>query len=418
MSDNHKAIVARITITELPEGKTLNLGTVLGYNVLVGKSFKTGDFCLLFTDDLRLSAEFAKANDLIRRKDEQGNNVGGYFEENCRVKAKRFMGQKSEAFACELHLLAFTGYDLSKLKEGDLLDELNGIPICSKYFTPKTAQTQGSGKTRSETRGQTIYFPKHLDTTHFQKFAGNIPIGSIIYLTEKQHGTSQRVGYILDPQTKWWHKFLPKFLQEKQQYKFQIGTRNVMLSEHKEDGYYSTSFREKAAAIFKDKMHKGEIFYYEIVGYTDSRPIMGTVSTEKDKQALKKWGPSITYNYGCKDGEFALAVYRISLINEDGIRHELGWEAVKDRCQQIGVPHVKEVHPPFIYDGNEENLRKLVEDLTENRPEEYFHPNEGVCLRYEKGLRFGIMKSKSFIFKLLEGIIKDNPNYVDVEEVS
>ena len=44
------------------------------------------------------------------------------------------------------------------------------------------------------------------------------------------------------------------------------------------------------------------------------------------------------------------------------------------------------------------------------------HLREGVCVRVDDGLNMKVFKHKSFDFKLLEGIIKLDENFVDVEE--
>lgn len=430
MSD--KAIISRIVIEDLKEGKTLNIGRALGYTFLVGKEAKTGEIYLIFEDGLQLSEEFAQKNDLLARKDSQGNRAGGYFEANRRVRAKRFMKIRSEVFACPLTYLEYTGYSLDKLKEGDLIEELNGHPICNKYYT-KATLSKKNGPSRRELRGQTRWFPKHLDTDQFRHYVDKIPNGARIYLTEKVHGTSQRVGNVLEEvKLKWWHKILfhlgvPVRTHE---HKYVIGTRNVMCDGIKE-GYYSNEFRGRATEPFLHKLHKGEVVYYEVVGYEGDSPIMGRVSTTslKDKEVQRKYGETIVYNYGLPEGQFDIYVYRISWINDDGVRFELPWGHVKKRCLELEVKHVKEVstltHWWFYSDDERDEKNNAVEELslvvnkfTEDHNNGYTHPNEGVVLRWEKGPDWGVMKHKSFLFKVLEGICKEDETYVDTEEIS
>lgn len=437
MSD--KAIVTRLTVLPLEGAKTLALGKCMGYTILVGKETSSGELGLLFEDGLQLSQEFSEKNNLVRKKDADGKNVGGYFEENRRVRAKKFMGVKSEAFWCPISYLEFTGYKLDKLKEGDLIETLNGVPICNKYITKATANRK-NGPSRRELRGQIRTFPKHQDTEQFRHYVDKIPNGARIILTEKVHGTSQRVGYVLDEiPLKWYHSLLMKlgFPIRTHEYKFMIGTRNVICEG--KDGFYSHEFRKLAAKPFENKLHKGEVVYCEVVGYepsfqygkqVGSRPIMGSVSTIslKDKEVQKKYGDTIVYNYGLPEGEFDIYVYRICWINEDGVRFELPWEHVKARCIELGVKHVKE-HPVEIFhcwlkediDGQERAIQLLSEGvnaLAENHSNGYTHPNEGVVLRWEHKDKMGLYKHKSFLFKLLEGIIKEDENFVDEEEAS
>ena len=439
-----KAIISRITIEQLPEGKTLNLGKALGYTFLVGKDAKIGDLYLLFEDGLQLSEEFAQKNDLIARKDSQGNRAGGYFEQNRRVKAKKFMKIRSEVFACPLDYLKYTGYNLDKLKEGDLIEDLNGHPICNKYYTRATLSKR-NGPSRRELRGQTRYFPKHMDTEQFRHYVDKIPDGARIYFTEKVHGTSQRVGNVLEEiPLKWWHKvcLILSIPLRTREYQYVVGTRNVICSDDKV-GFHSNKLRNAAASPFLNKLHKGEVVYYEVVGYDGDAPIMPAVSTVdmKDKEVQKKYGDTIVYNYGLPKGEFDVYVYRVSWINEDGIRFELPWEHVKKRCVELGVKHVKEHNTaitrefrgeyPILTNFHEflsgyeethkdaiEALSKRVNELSENHDNGYTHPNEGIVIRWEKGPDFGLYKHKSFLFKVLEGICKEDDSYIDTEEIS
>lgn len=412
------AIIARISITELPKMNTLNMGNVMGFTVLVSKNVKDGDLGVLFNEGLALSEPFLEANKLVREKQADGK-YKGYFEPTGRVKAVRFNGVKSEAFWIELESLKFTGYKLEKLKEGDNVEELNGIKISAKYYT-KATRAARNGVSKKLLRGNTKWFVKHKDTEQFRYYAEQIPEGSTIIITKKLHGTSHRNAYNLDERKlRWYEKILGKFLSLKTlEYRNYVGTRNVIVSD--KEGFHSNKLREIASSNFIGKLHKGEEVFCEIVGFDGQAPIMPKHSTLglKDKTAQKLYGDVITYNYGCKEGECDVYVYRICMINEDGFLLEYPWEYVKARCGEMGVKHVKEACVPFRYDGNVENLRKLVEELTEG-PSDYPNiPNEGICLRYENRMHTNIVKNKSFLFKVMEGIIRESEEYIDPEEIS
>jgi hypothetical protein len=67
--------------------------------------------------------------------------------------------------------------------------------------------------------------------------------------------------------------------------------------------------------------------------------------------------------------------------------------------------------------GDEEKLRVLVESLTDGSSTlDQKHIREGVVVRQEQYPVVYAMKSKSFVFKILEGIAKDNSDYIDLEE--
>jgi co-chaperonin GroES (HSP10) len=71
-----------------------------------------------------------------------------------------------------------------------------------------------------------------------------------------------------------------------------------------EGGFYGTdAFRFKATEGIA--LHKGEVVYGELVGYTDTgRPIMDTQSTVnlKDKDITRQFGEVMEYAYGQPQG--------------------------------------------------------------------------------------------------------------------
>ena len=165
--------------------------------------------------------------------------------------------------------------------------------------------------------------------------------------------------------------------------------------------------------------------YGEIAGYANGKPIMGVHSTKslKDKSFKKKYGDSMTYTYGCKNHEYRFHIYRITTINEEGVEVDYTDKQVNKWCEDRGILGTLEVHPSYIYDGDVEKLTKLVEDLTE-RPdtltEDYIdssHVSEGIIIRVDnEKLTPTFMKSKSYAFKVMEGIFKEDN--VDEEDAS
>ena len=59
-------------------------------------SYKEGDIGIYFPTDGKLGKEFAEVNDLVRRKDENGNDVGGYLDpEKRNIKAIKLIIRES-----------------------------------------------------------------------------------------------------------------------------------------------------------------------------------------------------------------------------------------------------------------------------------------------------------------------------------
>ena len=83
MIENHQAVVVALkNVRPHSNADRLKLATVCGCQIIVGIDSEEGDVGIFFPEGVRLSEEFATVNDLIRRKDENGNNAGGMFDAN------------------------------------------------------------------------------------------------------------------------------------------------------------------------------------------------------------------------------------------------------------------------------------------------------------------------------------------------
>lgn len=423
----YSANIGKIKTRKHPDADKLRLGTICGEQVVVGLETIDGELMVYFPCDGQLSKEFSDANDLVGYTDTKtGEKKGGYFGKNRRVKAQKFRGERSDGFACPLSFLLKAGVSektVSSLKEGTQFTELDGITICQKYITPATARALKT-KQKNNRKKDNICFPQHFDTKQFRYEASQIPAGSILYITEKLHGTSSRYGYVLEEvevQQPWYKRLFGNKTRKEIQWKHQVGSRRVILKGPEHIGFYNNSkFRYD---IMKDtwfSLRKGELIFGEIVGYQENgTPIMPIVSTSpmKDKSFSKEWGTHMEYKYGCPTNECRFYVYRIAMVNEDGHVQDLPWAQVKKRCEILGLQHVPELVGPVVYDGNVENLEFIVKGFVDGPSEiDNSHIREGVCIRVEHDRGIYCLKEKSFPFKVLEGIAKDNSQYVDIEE--
>ena len=214
------------------------------------------------------------------------------------------------------------------------------------------------------------------------------------------------------------------FFNNRTHTKYEIwqGTRRVLLRPNTEDSYYKDTFRNKVLEKLKPIINKNYIFYYEIVGYTESgKSLMNPVEITKIKdENLKRFSNPMIYKYGCLQGECDFYIYRVTTINPDGIQEELSWNRIKRLCKESGIKHVPEIDS-FIYDGNIESFSKYIEYLTEHKPIEdpidNSHIREGICIRIDSpDGRTKIYKNKLFLFRLLESTTKDS-GAIDIEEV-
>jgi len=434
----------------------LKLGNACGFQVIVGLDTIEGTLGLFFPTDGRLSTVFATANNLIRITDpDTGAKTGGLFDLNCRVRAQKLRGEISEGFWCELNYLDkvpnLVKSTIEKLKNGDEFTSLDGVEICSKYVTRATKTNTSQKKGTGALKKKNPRFPEHLDTKQFRKDLGQIPEGSVIYLSAKMHGTSGRYAYVLDelPLTRWERlkKRLGFKVKPRLGYQYVVGTRRCELA-GKSDSFYGGDFRQ---GVMKDVWHllrKGEILYGEIVGWTDTgAPIMPPASTKclKDKAFTKQYGETMYYKYGCPQGTCKFYIYRIAYTNEDGHLVELSWPQVKKRAGELGLPTVPDLYNPILYSnymnsillnsedfdyiGPEcntpdskcitflERLRSLVQELTQGPdPLDSTQIREGVCVRVESQNPLMILKEKSWIFRSLEDGLKSDETIIDIEE--
>jgi hypothetical protein len=422
---SYQAIVAKLENVRVhPNADRIQLATCLGYTVVVGLDAENDDEVLLFPDDGQLSEVYCKQNDLIRYTDpETGEVKGGYFDSKRRVRAQTFRGEKSEAYVASLNSLYFADY--SRLSVGDRFSELNGIPICNKYVTPETLKAARLNQPKQAKLNAELkrLFPEHFDTDQLRHAQDEELLG-LVTLTAKLHGTSARSGLVkisvVQPQS-WLAKLIRLKPKSDHVWSSVFGTRRVIKGEATDK---HTDYRAQCHRILQPNIRKGELWYYEIVGYEDTgAPIMQTVDcTKMGKEFVKKFGKSMTYKYGCLPEKCEIYVYRIMVENEDGETYELPWAVVKDRCLKAGVRHVPELSYCMTDDSTDvQHLKAVVEEFTEERdmaePLDVSHVREGVCVRIDNLAtgKMKIFKNKTFAFKVLEGIVKDAGG-VDTEE--
>lgn len=440
---SYQAIITPIVnVREHPQADRLNLGTASGYQVVIGKDVEEGTLGVFFASDGQLSLEMAANNNLHRHTELNidPKAKAGFFDDNRRIRAQKLRGAISDGFWTELKALEWTGVELSTLKAGQLIDTLNGKPVCNKYITKATrlARSKSAKNSKMNQRKQSFpQFKEHFDTQKLRMAIAFIPEGAVLSCTEKVHGTSARTGYL--PQElpmNWfknlWNKTLGRFGVEfvNSKYEYVSGSRRVLIDTDKPDqGFYEgKKFRQIAHKMISDNLHKGETVYYEIVGYDDGgSSIMGSHKVS-DKELKKKYGSSMTYSYGCqpvKPGTenaelpFKIFIYRITITTLDGSITEVPWHQMVTRCKEMNIPVVPQLKEPFIYDGDKDKLMKLCEELSQGSSTlDSSHIKEGVVIRVEAPSLDKHYKYKSWHFCDLEGIAKNSNNYIDQEEIS
>ena len=402
---------------------------VFGNNVIVDLSYSEGQRVVYFPTDGQLGKEFAEDNNLVRVKDENGNYTGGYLDPDKRnIKAIKLRGEKSEGLILPVSVLAkYT--NIEKLKDGDTISTLNGYEICRKYI-PRGSHRKISSNVRVAKNKKELkqkvsypYFEEHIDTEQLAYNQSAFKENDIIYLTQKLHGTSFRVSNCIEVTTKRRNHLLKKIfhLKDKVDTKFNVvsGSRRVVLRDFDGGFYGSNAFRKKYHDHFASILPKGMTVYGEIVGWIDDNtPIMPKCSNSKikDKQFSKQYGEETIFTYGCPKGENHAYIYRITMTNDDGIVIELPTEETKKWCERLGCDFVP-VLEKFLYTTWEDLNSRCEKYLDIPEPlSNGTHVTEGVVVRIDNRSKFTAYKTKSFAFKVLEGIIKESAEAPDIEE--
>jgi hypothetical protein len=453
------AYVAKLkNVRKHPNADRLQLGECFGNTVCVSLEYVDGQLGIYFPTDGQLSEAYADTNNLVRKKDENGNNIGGYMDPVKRnVTSIKLRGEKSDGLFMPLESLAFTGVDLATLTEGTTIDVVNGVEICKKYI-PKRNHRQGSVSEGNRTRKKKVdvapLFAEHADTEQLAYNLAAFKEGDQIEITLKMHGTSQRTGYLPVYQGEkktFWQKLFRKPGTPIYDWGYVSGTRRVVLDTFDGGFYGSNEFREQHSKAFEGKLHKGETVYYEVVGFTTAgQPIMGDCANKKlnDKEFVKQYGEVTTFSYGCapdgykmmwgedEEGTFSVPVekpqsdiyvYRMTMTNEDGDVVEYTPDFMRYRCEQMGIKTVPVFWQGYIPKnagstvdtptGDGEWVKAIAEQFYDGPdPIGKTHVREGVVVRIVNRPKFAAYKHKNFAFKCLEGIVKADAEAPDMEE--
>ena len=450
----------KVYVTELknvrphPNADRLVLADCFGNTVCVNKESKEGDIGVYFPEGGQVSLEFAEANNLLRKKDDAGNNIGGYMDEKRKVTAIRLRGEKSDGLYLPLTCLESFG-DISTLSIGDSVEVFNGHEIATKYVVKTAVKYSGGGNhTRKIKVDVSPLFAEHADTEQLAYNLSAFKPNDEIEITLKMHGTSQRTAYLpvlvgyndstwCELQNAWkkmWHDILKvkaPFEEEHDgepiyDWGYVSGTRRTVLEDY-EGGYYgSNAFRETHSKKFEGKLWKGETVYYEVVGFTNTgTPIMGSCGNDKlGKDFVKQYGKETVFSYGCepnpnswvphdhcelepKKPQSDIYVYRMTMTNEDGNTIEYDPNFMRYRCEQMGVKTVPK-YTRFTLDEEEigydnRTPGEIVRDVAERYYDDVdpigkTHIKEGVVVRIVNRPKFTAFKHKNYSFKVLSGI--------------
>ena len=412
VNKNYAAAIVRIDhLNPLVNSDNLLGAPLLGMQAVVSKDTPIGTVGVVFVSGTQLSDEYTARNNLFRHKEfNEDKEQAGFIEDNRRVKALKLRGNRSDALFMPLSSLAYTKVDLSEFNVGDSFEELNGFEICKKYEVKrKSVPNHEKNKHKVFTRVDEKLFPRHYDTTQYDRVLDTFKPYTEIVVTQKLHGTLLRFSNIPVKRKLTLKEKLAKKLGVKvqaEEYAHVYGSNRVIKDANNENQqhFYGSDIWTEAGRKYDDMIPENFVVYGELVGWNP------------DGSAIQK---NYTYRVPHMTSEFY--VYRVAQINSQGILTDLSWDQVKEFCRDRGIKTVPELWRGKHQDFNREEW--LDTDYHDKLHGGYAHAlpldkespcDEGVCIRIE-GLAPYITKLKSPEFFAHESKMQDE-GALDMEE--
>ncbi len=310
---NNAVIVELANVRAHPNADRIKLATVLGTQVVVDLDAEDGDLVVYFDSNLRLSREYLHYNNLYSSKDFNNNtSVTGYFGKNGKVRAQKFRGELSNGYVASLLSLGIPDVHpstLADLQLGDEFHTIDGVLMCEKFLCRE--QGRGGPSNKKTKKGiKTSMFHRHWDTAQYMRNKHKVCPGPI-FIEEKIHGTSGRIGYVwCTLPRRWWQ------WKAREEWRVLSGTRRV----DNVNGHLPF-IRQQIHDKVAPHLHAGEEIYFEIYG------------TSQCGVDIQEGFP-----YGCRAGEYRVMLYRVTHITPDGkCCIDLGREQVYARAAELGL---------------------------------------------------------------------------------
>lgn len=367
---NYLAAIAKVTnIREHPNANKLNLCTVAGNTIIVGKDVEEGDTGVYFPLECIINHKFLAFCNLYRDKklNRDGEANPGFFEVKYdnndkpiggRVKAIKLRGILSEGFWIEVERLAdylhsisigesslvdkMKGLQLLVNKEnyvGEVFDEVNGEWFVKKYIPRSNSVSANTGKQGKKAKVSLIIpdqFRFHYSTEQLARNLFQLNPNDLISITYKLHGTSGVFSKLLVKDMSLKGR-IGRFLKMGGiKYDNIYSSRRVLKSgwllPANSQHYYKEDIWGTASLVLDPFIEKGMTLYAEVVGFTsEGSPIQGE------------------FDYGCNPGEFKIYIYRITHTNPDGKVYEMNPKQVQWWCKERGLNPVPELYYGYIY---------------------------------------------------------------------
>lgn len=400
----------------------LYLAECFGEGVIVGPEMYEDQMVLYLPSDGQVERWFGDCYNLFR-KNQDGTVQGGYLEDSGHIRAIKLRGNQSSGIVIPLDKI-YSSFGDQFWHNGDKVNTINDKEFCHKYVPKQKKLRQNRNNNKKSYKGRkaegVIYpeFSMHADTEQLAYNLNNFQPGDIINISLKMHGTSSRhmKTYAELPRG-----FFRKLFHLKPKTKSVCicGTRRCVVTENSSGYYGNDEFRMKHHKILEPFIEEGQEIYGEIVGYygpdeTNTIMPIGDNTKVNDKKFVKEFGKYSIFNYGCKPGESKLYIYRITSNNGE---KEWTPNEICEWCEARGLLHVPYIDT-FEFTTQEDLINRVntyFQDLHD--PIGLTHIKEGVVVRIlNRPTGWKAYKSKTYEFRVIEGLIKDSADAPDMEE--
>ncbi|QZD97666.1 RNA ligase [Microbacterium phage Platte] len=339
-------------VIEVPEPKKLpnsdrlyGIG-VAGIEVVVDSSWleRVGEKAVMFPAEAQLSHPLAAYANLYRHQEFNDNpEEKGYLEDNRRIRALKLRGNISKGLILPLDkVTGVTGVDQGEFEVGQSFDTVNGVEVSRKYVVPTKGvpmSKEAAKLAKAFKRVDEKVFPMHIDTEQYERNEGHVAPDDIVIVTQKLHGTSVRFGNVpVKVEHTFWERLAKKLGIRVRETEFDLiaGSRKVIKDPKSttQNHFYTTDVWGKAAQEYGQNLPKGFMVFGELVGYTaDGAAIQKGFTYEE------------TLNVDAREnaGSSSLYVYRVAIVNEDGVLRDLSWDQVKKFAYAYGMKHTPEL---------------------------------------------------------------------------
>ncbi|QAU07405.1 RNA ligase [Microbacterium phage Alleb] len=332
-------------VIEVPEPKKLpnsdrlyGIG-VAGIEVVVDSSWldRVGELAVLFPAEAQLSDELAHRANLYRHQEFNADpEEKGYLEANRRVKALKLRGNISKGLIIPLEKVQEVFGHHPDLVAGASFDTINGVEVSRKYVVPSKGapmSKEAAKLAKAFKRVGEKVFPMHIDTEQYERNEGHVAPEDIVVVTQKLHGTSVRFGNVpVKVEHTFWERLAKKLGIRVRETEFDLiaGSRKVIKDPKSttQNHFYTTDVWGQAAETYGYHLPKGFMVFGELVGFTsDGAPIQ----------------KGYTYEEIPETPTMGLYVYRVAIVNEDGVLRDLSWDQVKKFANAYGMKHTPEL---------------------------------------------------------------------------